>query len=473
MSEVARLALVTLPNPALDIETVRHLRAHRPGGVVLFKQHLPDLETARRLVSDLKDLLGDDVLLAVDQEGGNVWRTPFLPSAPSAGNLGSSNDPGLARRVGAAVGAGMRAFGANWCFAPVLDINVTPDNPVIAERSFGSSAHQVRTLGRAWLEGVQGAGVAACAKHFPGHGDTHQDSHHDLPVVAKSRPDLQTLEFAPFHAVLDRVASLMTAHIVFPALDPELPATLSPRILTDLVREAWHYQGLIVTDAMDMGAITRRWSRADAAVQSLNAGADMLEVFGDLDTQVETFTALERAETQGVLTRERIAQALERREHLAHTYPARALEALPEAEPMIEAWGRGIASRGEPRPPAPGSRIAVISNRDNPGGSAWDSAPGGEAVLEALRRVYTVTAIDLEPLESAVQQVRAARETHDAVILITSSPRRLGRDRLVGLEPDLHLALWSPYSALDVGAPALMTYGLTTESLQALVRRLG
>jgi beta-N-acetylhexosaminidase len=460
----ARLVLVNLEQPALDSETVAHLRRYKPGGVVLFKHQLPDLETARALSADLREILGEDVLLAVDQEGGNVWRTPFLPSAPSAGNLGSSNDADLTRRVGVQTGAGMRAFGANWCFAPVLDINVNPDNPVIAERSFGDNAERVARLGRAWLEGIQSTGVAACAKHFPGHGDTRVDSHHDLPSVDKSRNELERLEFAPFRAVLDSVASLMTAHIVFPALDPDLPATLSKRILTDLVRDAWKYQGLIVTDAMDMGAITRRWGRGDAAVQSVSAGADILEVFGNLTTQAETFAALERASTQGTLSKARLNDALERRTRLAGAYPSITTDLPLEPDLMRAAWQRGIARHGAVRLPARGARVAVVLERDNPGGSAWDSAPGGTAIQEALRRVYAVTPVFLE--EAATLPV--IRSSMDAVVLVTSSPRRPQHDWDT-LGPDLHLALWNPYIVHDIRAPALCTYGLTTESLEALV----
>jgi len=147
--------------------------------------------------------------------------------------------------------------------------------------------------------------------------------------------------------VLDSVASIMTAHIVFPTIDPDLPATLSPLILTGLLRQHWGYAGAIVTDAMDMGAITAHWGRGPAAVQSIAAGADILEVFGSLETQVETFEALERAATQGVLTKARIADALERRDQLALTYPARQLEQARAApDLMVDAWQRGITRTG-------------------------------------------------------------------------------------------------------------------------------
>jgi beta-N-acetylhexosaminidase len=478
MSDINRLALITLPGPSLSSETVRHLERYRPGGVVLFKQNLVTLEQSRALIADLKSVLGDDLLLAVDQEGGNVWRTSFLPSAPSAGNLGASNDPDLTRVVGAEIAHGMRSIGANWCFGPVLDINVNPLNPVIGDRSFGADPEIVAQLGKAWLEGLQSGGVAACAKHFPGHGDTYQDSHHDLPTVDKPLTQLELLEFAPFKAVLEGVSSVMTAHIVFPAIDPDLPATLSPRILTGLLRQAWGYNGAIVTDAMDMGAITKRWGRGPAAVQSLSAGADILEVFGSLATQIETFEALERAAAQGVLTKTRIADANDRRDRLAHRYPALTLE-QPSLNPdlMVGAWRRGITRSGHPRSPAPGSSVAVILSRDNPGGSAWERGLSGSDILKALERVYRVTPIWLEQsdMAAAVSRALEMKPTFDALIYVSSQAGRLTaatRAAVSRMQPDLHLALWNPYAVSDVDAPALLTYGLTAESLEALVRVL-
>ncbi len=478
MSDINRLALVTLPSPNLSLETVRHLERYQPGGVVLLKQNLVTIEQSQALMADLKSILGDGVLIAIDQEGGNVWRTSFLPSAPSAGNLGVSNDPDLARAIGAEIARGMRSIGANWCFGPVLDLSNNPLNPVIAERSFGANPDAVAQLGKAWLEGLQQSGVAACAKHFPGHGDTHQDSHHDLPKVNKTLAQLEMMEFAPFRAVLEGVASIMTAHIVFPAIDPDLPATLSPRILTGLLRESLGFAGAIVTDAMNMGAITAHWGRGPAAVQSLAAGADMLEVFGSLTDQIETFYALERAITQGVLTKTRIADALERRDRLARTYPASQLEQT-NANPklMVEAWQQGIARTGNPRLPAPNSSVAVILAPDNPGGSAWESALNGADVLTALRRVYRVTPIWLEQSDplAAVALALEAKTNHDALIYVSSQAGRMtspARDALSQIQPDLHLALWNPYAVADVNAPALLTYGLTAESLEALVREL-
>lgn len=229
---VNKLVMVDIPDPVLSAETRIHLERYTPGGIILFKKNIQTLEQTRALILELKAILGEDLLLAIDMEGGGVWRSNFLPYAPSAMSLGAAGDPKLAYQVGALVGRGMRAMGANWNFAPVLDVNNNPANPVISDRSFGQDPKQVQALGLAWAEGLMGAGVAACGKHFPGHGDTHLDSHLALPTVTRNLEGLEEYELVPFRAaVAQDLPSIMTAHIVYPALDPEYPATLSKPFL--------------------------------------------------------------------------------------------------------------------------------------------------------------------------------------------------------------------------------------------------
>ncbi|MBK3018868.1 beta-N-acetylhexosaminidase, partial [Klebsiella pneumoniae] len=167
---------------------------------------------------------------------------------------------------GAAVARGLLGIGINWNFAPVVDINNNPANPVIAERSFGESAETVTRLAGAWMQGSLSEGVACCIKHFPGHGDTHVDSHLDLPTVAKSRAELDALELRPFRALREAAPSVMTAHIVYPAIDPDYPATLSRTILGGILREELGYDGVVITDALMMKAIADRYGYARAAV---------------------------------------------------------------------------------------------------------------------------------------------------------------------------------------------------------------
>ena len=246
----------------------------------------------RQLTADLREVMGEHALIALDQEGGSVVRATFLPQPPAAMALGAGGDADACEAVGAAVARGLRSLGINWNFAPVLDVNNNPANPVIAERSFSEDPRQVALLAGAWMRGALGEGVACCVKHFPGHGDTHVDSHRDLPVVDKSLDELRALELLPFAALKDEAPAMMTAHIVYPQLDPEHPATLSRRILGGLLREEMGYDGVVITDSLVMKAIHERYGHPRAAVLTLAAGADMAMALAIVDRRTLTVMRL-------------------------------------------------------------------------------------------------------------------------------------------------------------------------------------
>jgi beta-N-acetylhexosaminidase len=249
-----------------------------------------------------------EVLVSLDEEGGDVTRldTAF----PGNGALGVVDDVLLTRDVGAALGAELAAVGVNLDLAPVADVNTNPRNPVIGIRSFGSDPVRVGAHVAAFVRGLQSQGVAACAKHFPGHGDTAQDSHLELPTMtANLEPHL-----VPFRAAIEAgVRSIMTAHIVVPALD-DVPATLSRRILHDLLRDELGFEGLVITDALEMRGISGTFAVEEAAVRALAAGADALCLGHDLgEREVERIHAeLLEAVRDGRLSEERVAEAAER-----------------------------------------------------------------------------------------------------------------------------------------------------------------
>jgi beta-N-acetylhexosaminidase len=255
-------------------------------------------------------LRGDrpEVLVSLDEEGGDVTR---LDSAfPGNAALGVVDDVSLTRDVAAALGAELAAVGVNLDLAPVADVNTNPRNPVIGIRSFGSDSARVGAHVAAFVRGLQSQGVAACAKHFPGHGDTAQDSHLVLPTVTA---DLEP-HLAPFRAAIDAgVRSIMTAHIVVPALD-DAPATLSRRVLHDLLREELGFDGLVITDALEMRAVSATVGMEEGAVRALAAGADALCLGHDVDEDLvmRIHTALLDAVRDGRLTEERLAEAAER-----------------------------------------------------------------------------------------------------------------------------------------------------------------
>src|SRR5574341_755186 len=254
-----RLVMIDLPGKTLDAASADFIRAHGIRAVCLFRKNLGSEAEVRALTAALRELMGAQALIGIDQEGGSVVRATFLPQAPAAMALGAAGDEALAEQVGAAVARGLRGLGVNWNFAPVLDVNNNPANPVIAERSFGADPEAVARLAAAWMRGSLREGVACCVKHFPGHGDTHVDSHHALPTVDKSLAELEALELKPFRALAPQAPAVMTAHIVYPQLDAEHPATLSPRVLGGLLRESIGYDGVVITDALMMKAVHERY----------------------------------------------------------------------------------------------------------------------------------------------------------------------------------------------------------------------
>ena len=255
------------------------------GGVTLFARNIEDGQQLARLNADLQSVADPvPLFISADQEGGLVVRVTRGATIFS-GNMavGATGDPGLARKVAQAQATELLAMGVNMNLAPVVDVNTNPLNPVIGVRAFGSEPGLVSQMGSAAVEGLQLGGVSAVAKHFPGHGDTAVDSHLDLPVVPHPLERLEALELQPFRAAIQAgVDGVMTAHVYAPVLEPAAarPATLSHAILTGLLRERLGYTGLILTDALDMGAIKRDRGAAEAAVEAFEAGADLLLVAG-------------------------------------------------------------------------------------------------------------------------------------------------------------------------------------------------
>src|SRR5690606_667232 len=255
------------------------------GGVILFARNIRDPVQVANLTRSLQQLAQSSgaripLFIATDQEGGIVARLRS-PAAvmPGAMALGAASSPELAYEAGRSTARQLLAVGINMNFAPVVDVNNNPANPVIGVRSFGEDPELVAELGAAFIRGQQEEGVISTAKHFPGHGDTDTDSHIALPRADHPRVRLDQVELVPFRAAIAAgVDAIMTAHVTFPSIDPTpgLPATLSHRVLTGLLREELGHEGLIVTDAMEMQAITANFGIAEAAVRAVEAVGDMV-----------------------------------------------------------------------------------------------------------------------------------------------------------------------------------------------------
>ncbi|TGB08916.1 glycoside hydrolase family 3 protein [Streptomyces sp. MZ04] len=266
----------------------------------------------------------DDVLVAIDEEGGDVTRLEVRNGSSFPGNhaLGAVDDTALTRDVAAELGRRLAACGVNLNWAPSADVNSNPDNPVIGVRSFGADPLLVARHTAAYVEGLQSAGVAACTKHFPGHGDTAVDSHHDVPHIGVDPEVLRARDLAPFRAAIAAgTRAVMSAHILVPSLDSEYPATLSHRILTGVLRDELGYDGLIVTDGMEMQAISATYGIERGSVLAIAAGADAICVGGGLaddETVLRLRDALVAAVRTGELSEERLADAAARVRALAH-----------------------------------------------------------------------------------------------------------------------------------------------------------
>ncbi len=285
------------------------------GGVVLFSRNVVDRQQLARLTASLR-AARPGVLVCVDEEGGDVTRLDAGWGSAYPGNLalGVVDDPELTRAVASSLGAELGATGINLDLAPVADVNTNPDNPVIGVRSFGADPALVARHVVSFVEGLQHAGVAACAKHFPGHGDTSVDSHVALPVVEKTLAELREVELVPFRAAVQAgVQAVMTAHVVVPAISP-LPATVSREHLTGLLREELGFRGLAVTDALEMRAVDATVGRDEAAVLALAAGADAVCLGHDAgERELDAARAvLVAAVRDGRLAEERLAEAAAR-----------------------------------------------------------------------------------------------------------------------------------------------------------------
>jgi beta-N-acetylhexosaminidase len=264
------------------------------GAVALFSRNVESPQQVARLCFETQNRAGRPVLIAVDQEGGRVarLRKGFTP-IPSMRALGATGDENLAYSIGRVLAAQLRAVNISMDFAPVMDVDSNPANPVIGDRSFGGDPAVVAKMGTALIGGLQAGGVAACAKHFPGHGDTSKDSHFDLPSLAHPVSRLEKIEMPPFAAAIAAgVSAIMTAHVIFESLDSKNPATLSNAVLTNLLRRKMKFQGVIFSDALEMKAIAENFSIEETVVKGATSGLDLLAICEDPDLQNRAIDAL-------------------------------------------------------------------------------------------------------------------------------------------------------------------------------------
>lgn len=287
-------------------EFAQLVREYKVGNVILFRRNIQSRDQLRRLCADLTELIlretGLPPFIMLDEECGSVSRLAHIGTpTPSAMAIGATGDPSNAHAVGRMIGEELRAVGVNFNLAPVLDVNTNPLNPVIGIRSFGGAPEQVAAMGVAYARGLQEAGVIACGKHFPGHGDTAVDSHIGLPLVEKSADEVRRLELVSFRAAIAAgIDAIMSAHVIFPALEPDrVPSTVSRQVLTGLLREELGFKGLIISDGMEMRAVMDMFGIENASCRALNAGVDVALICHSAQQASDTMDYIECAVAAG------------------------------------------------------------------------------------------------------------------------------------------------------------------------------
>jgi beta-N-acetylhexosaminidase len=290
--KIGQLIMVGVAGKGLTPEERRLLRNYPFGGFILFSHNLEEPEQIVSLSRSLWDTATElRPFIAVDQEGGRVHRLPPpFTHFPPAAALGRTANADLAYETGLATARELSAAGINLNFAPVFDVHTNPGNPIIGDRSLGSDPEEVIRLGWEVVRGLREGGVIPCVKHFPGHGGTAEDSHLELPVVPKDAEELETVELPPFvHACANRVEAMMTAHVLYPALDQKYPATLSTRIIGELLRAQLRYDGVVFSDDLEMKAVSGNYSFEEAVQRSLLAGVDVLLFCHEIEKAAAAF----------------------------------------------------------------------------------------------------------------------------------------------------------------------------------------
>ncbi|MBQ27391.1 MAG: beta-N-acetylhexosaminidase [Nitrospiraceae bacterium] len=321
--KIGQLFILGFHGTTVSADLAHMLSSHKPGGVILFARNLADPIQVATLANELQSHSPATPLwISIDHEGGTVFRFQNgLTPLPASGELGRHNSEELVTSVASVGACELSAIGVNVNYAPVLDLNTNPDNPVIGERSFGADPEKVSRLGLAIIMAYHEQRIMACGKHFPGHGDTDADSHHELPVVSLSAERLRERECRPFHTLITKgLPAIMTAHVQYPQLDKHYPASLSRLIQTGLLREQLRFNGLIFSDDLEMSAIIDHTDICEAAIIAIEAGTDHLLICHDDKRQTAAMNAVYKAVTDGRIAMSRIDASFNRIIHYKKQY---------------------------------------------------------------------------------------------------------------------------------------------------------
>jgi beta-N-acetylhexosaminidase len=496
---VGQSIMLRFDGPVFTDEAQAVFREIRPGGVIFFADNITSRRQVHALTSELqaeaRSLEMPPLLIGADQEGGIVSRLPaemVTPPGPMA--LTATGDVLAMERSARITARQLREVGINLDFAPVVDVNNNPENPVIRTRSFGDTVEKVVTGALATIEGLTRERVISCAKHFPGHGDTNVDSHLGLPVIEHTLDRLHKVELAPFKAAIAAgVPGVMTTHIIFPELD-EHPATLSHRILIGLLRDELGFDGVIFTDSLSMDAIDDRYGLGDAAIRCKAAGVDVLESNESLDKQLVRFRALVEAAKEGSLALDLFTSSLDRLNRVRRTFGlGNPTPPLEPSDPDLRAEAEEIAARtivqwgDQPfEPLRPDDAALVIDFQRLRSSEAEDPFNRGGIIRDGIRNRMPrsrVATISHQPEgHEVIQATQLSPEVRTLVVLTrdaTDFPYQveIARRAMANLPPGawvVHVALRGPYDAGILGPvdATLLTFGDPSVTLRALAQVL-
>ncbi len=499
--KVGQLMMIDVAGLTFDEGLREMLEKHQVGGVIFFARNVESPAQVAQLTNELQTSAlkgsGIGLFVAIDQEGGRVARltankgfTEFpgaMALSAAASNQARAADQ--VHQVGEAMAVEMRAVGINTDFAPDLDVNNNPANPVIGVRSFGSDPQRVAALGTAFIDGLQGKGVLAFGKHFPGHGDTGTDSHLDLPVVKHSRARLEVVEFVPFKAAIAaNAAGIMSAHISFPTIDdtPGLPATLSAKVLTGLLRDELRFTGLIATDSLEMGALGRSgFPPPCAAARALQSGADLLLFNSGHKVHQAVIAEIIAEVRDGTIPLSRLNDAVR------HVLRAKERFGLLQPQPVDSARATEVCGSAEHRALAAKLSAASITLlRDNV--ARLPLAKGVVPIVVAVPSAAKLTGL-IGGIEVRISENPSERETAEAMAAVATHPgapvvitlsgaaslhlqAELARKLIATGAPIILAAVREPYDLIALATPTgaasaptlIASYGANPPALEAL-----
>jgi len=492
--KIGQRLMTGFPGLEMSEEFIQAVKEHKIGNVILFRENVRDNEQLKKLCADIQTLIraetGHSAFIAVDQEGGIVTRLrEDGVNVPGAMALGATEDPENAYKAGVLIGRELRSLGPNINFAPTVDVNSNRLNPVIGVRSYGDDPRKVAKFAAQSVRGLVDGGILCTAKHFPGHGDTDRDSHLALPCVNKSMAELEQVELVPFRAAVEAgVPAVMTSHILFPQVEPEnVPATMSRRIMTGLLREELGFDGIIVSDCMEMAAVRLNYGVSEGTLAAFKAGVDLVEITHHPQWCGEAAVRLLEAAQAGELNMEEmdasVNRILEFKERWIENYEAADFDFAAAAEESRLLMEQTITEVQRPAAPVvlehplcigcPPYRVSLVGNVDTRQGN-----PFGEQMAQELGGQCATMFRDPSD-EEITDLVARAKLSGSAVVGTFNALANRGQLKLVrtlvdnGI-PTAVIALRTPYELRELPEAvwAIAAYEYSPESIRASAKVL-